>query len=209
MQAGHERSSESESLEERKRALRRWMVARRRALSRERAEAAGRSAAERLVALEEFQRARAVALYAALPDELPTRLLFDACGQTDATRLLPRCTAGGNLEFAPVECWEDLCPGRYGVLEPPVERAAVSLDSVDLVVIPGLAFDGAGRRLGRGHGYYDRVLASEAAKRLFRVGFAFAFQLVGRVPTGPLDRDMDAVVTDEETLRAAQKGASR
>lgn len=209
MGAGPGRSSESGSLEECKRALRLRMSARRRVFPRDSAAAAGRSAAELLELLEEFQRADAVALYAALRDELPTRPVFDACTRRGAMRLLPRCTAGGNLEFASVERWEDLRPGRYGVLEPPAERAAIPLERADLVVIPGVAFDRAGRRLGRGQGYYDRALSSGAARSPFRVGFAFAFQLMGRVPTGPLDRDVDAVVTDEEILRAAQKGTTR
>lgn len=202
-------SSESGGLEERKRALRRCMMARRRGVSRGSAEVAGRSAAEHLTALEEFRGARVVALYAALPDELPTQFAFEACTRMRAAALLPRCVAGCDLEFAPVTRWEELRPGRYGVLEPPAERAAVALDAVDLIVVPGVAFDRAGRRLGRGRGHYDRVLRSEAAGAPFRVGLAFAFQLVGRVPTGPLDRDVEIVVTDQGALRATQKGTGR
>jgi 5-formyltetrahydrofolate cyclo-ligase len=112
--------------------------------------------------------------------------------ERDGIALMPRCAAG-RLEFAPVERWEDLRPGRYGVLEPASE--ALVLGPADLVVVPGLAFDLAGHRLGRGAGYYDRTFAGRS-RRPRLVGFAHAFQLLDAVPHGAGDCAVDAVVTE-------------
>jgi len=190
------------------------MSALRRAVSAEAARTAGREAAARAVALPEFARAEAVALYAALPDELPTRPLFEAARGAGKTVLLPRLEAGGSLVFAAVERWEDLRPGRYGVLEPPPAgvrdwpgRAgspeAGSPEAGSLVVVPGLAFDREGRRLGRGGGHYDRAL--RAAPEVLRMGLAYAFQLVDSVPHGAGDERMDVVVSEREVCRTGRR----
>jgi 5-formyltetrahydrofolate cyclo-ligase len=101
-----------------------------------------------------------------------------------------------------VGTWEDLVPGRYGVLEPAPEREPIALSELQLVMVPGVAFDAEGRRLGRGGGYYDRTFPVGAAGPVL-VGLAFAFQLVEAVPAGPLDRRVDAVVTEQAIIRVA------
>jgi len=153
----------------------------------------------RLLAMPELAGLGRVVLYAALPDELPTRALHEALRRLRKPILFPRCRPDDLLEFARVEGWEDLEPGRYGVLEPTGPAQALAHD--DLVVVPGVAFDGAGRRLGRGGGFYDRTFppAWIPAPRL--VGVGYAFQRVPLVPAGPEDRRMDAVVTDREAWR--------
>jgi 5-formyltetrahydrofolate cyclo-ligase len=93
-------------------------------------------------------RAARVALYAATPDELPTRPLFEGLTATRTVRLLPRIR-GNALEFAAVERWDELRPGRYGVLEPPADRPRVALGPGDAVVVPGVAFDASLPLTGR------------------------------------------------------------
>ena len=93
-----------------------------------------------------------------------------------------------------MEVWDDLGPGRYGVPEPPTGAPVHELDSGDLAVLPGVAFDRRGRRLGRGRGYYDRTFRAAGGPLL--VGFAADFQVVEEVPTGPTDRPVDAIVTE-------------
>ena len=122
------------------------------------------AAAAILVAMPAFESARAVALYAALPEELSTRPIHRAAGEAGKRSLLPRTCEDGRLEFAEVPCWEDLRPGRYGVLEPPADALVLELSDVDLVVVPGVAFDRLGGRLGRGGGHYDCALAAARAR---------------------------------------------
>jgi 5-formyltetrahydrofolate cyclo-ligase len=194
----------SSELAEEKRRLRAEIGARRRKIAPPDARAAGRSAAARLLDDSRLVLAR-VALYAALPDEMPSRPLFEALADRGIPRLLPRMRPEGGLAFCPVERWEDLVTGGFGVLEPrgPAQR----LDPDDLVVVPGIAFDAAGRRLGRGGGHYDRSFPEvprAAGPRL--VGFAYETQLVDRVPCDSRDRAMDAIVTERRILWAAEGG---
>jgi 5-formyltetrahydrofolate cyclo-ligase len=80
--------------------------------------------------------------------------------------LLPRCGPGGTMTVHPVERLEELHPGAFGILEPGPEAETAELRQLDLILIPGLAFDAQGHRLGRGKGYYDRFLPLTGAKRL-------------------------------------------
>ena len=162
----------------------------------------GAEVARRLLDLYELSGAARVALYAALPGELPTVDLLAALRARGQATLFPRCTEAGRLEFAPAENFEELASGRYGVAEP--VGPAVRLDPRDAVVVPGLAFDVAGHRLGRGGGFYDRTFPVGDAGP-FLVGVGFAFQRLDDVPAGARDRGMDAVVTETESLRVTKE----
>lgn len=143
-----------------------------------------------------------MALYAALADELPSRPLFEAVRAAGKEALFPR-TDGDSLAFCAVATWEELVPGRYGVAEPSSRASPVVPGG--LVIVPSVAFDRAGHRLGRGGGYYDRAFASRRmAGWLVAVGYAF--QLVDEVPHAPHDRRMDAVVTDAGQWPAPEEG---
>jgi len=201
---------QGDPLELTKAALRERIAIGRRALPDERRSRAGSAIAGRLVRVPEFARAGTVGLFAALPDEPDTRPLFDQLRARGAAVHFPRCAAGRTLEWCRVDTWEDLCPGRYGVREPAPGLESTPNTWMELVLVPGVAFDRAGRRLGRGGGYYDRSFAdSRGGPVLF--GVAFAFQLVDEVPVGRLDRRVDAIVTEEAIIRVMgpDRGAGR
>lgn len=158
--------------------------------------------ARRAAASAEFAVARRIGLYAELPDEMPMQPLYEAIRAAGKTAFLPRVPAGlpQALRYHPVEAWEDLVSGRYGVRQPEVDPAGgLDVSLLDLVVVPGLLFDRAGRRLGRGGGYYDRTLG--VGRPSCCLGAAFSWQVVDRVPAGPLDQPMDAVVTEREWIQ--------
>lgn len=161
----------------------------------------------RLLAEPRFAAAPRVALYASLPDELPTRPLFEALARAERPRLLAR-VCGERLEFAPVERWEELRSGPFGVLEPPAAARAEALGEADAVLVPGVGFDRRGHRLGRGRGFYDRTFAARrGAPWLF--GFAYDFQVVDAIPHDSQDRAMDAIVTDRAIYWAdARRGGA-
>ena len=186
----------SAQLLESKRQLRRQMLRRRREVSSAEADRAAQAAAESLINSKPAKSARRIAVYAALPGELPSRPLFDAVVRKSGAVLLPRSVDLEGLEFFSVVRWEQLRPGRYGVLEPPVDAPATPLAAGDLVVVPGLAFDPKGNRLGHGKGYYDRAFASGTGESPTLVGFGYEFQVVDDVPHGDRDRQMDANVTE-------------
>jgi len=170
------------------------------------AERAALEAAARLTAMPEYALARRVALYVALPQELGTRALFDAVQRDGKTALLPRADAERRvLEFMAAARWEELELGRYGVREPPA-GTPVRLAPGDLVVVPGLAFDAAGHRLGRGGGWFDRTFPPGAQPGPLLIGYAFERQVAESVPSGPTDRCVDWIVTERATRRAGAPG---
>jgi 5-formyltetrahydrofolate cyclo-ligase len=193
-------------LADRKRRLRRELRQRLRALAPGTAAEAARRAAAHLAASPELGAARRVILYAALPDELPSRPLFDAALGAGRPAFLPRPGPRAILEVAPVARWEELRPGRYGVLEPPAAHPGSALAAGDLVLVPGLAFDRAGHRLGRGGGWWDRTLGAARGVELTTVGVGFAFQVLEVVPHGPGDQALDALLTEDGWRR---EGAGR
>jgi 5-formyltetrahydrofolate cyclo-ligase len=169
----------------------------------EMAEAAAHAAAARLVALPEYASARRVALYAALPNELGTRPLFAAVRGAGKAALFPRANPKRRvLEFIAAARWEELELGRYGVREPPA-GTSVLLEPGDLVVVPGLAFDAAGHRLGRGAGWFDRTLTRTDRLGPLLIGYAYERQVVESVPSGPTDRCVDWIVTEQAVRRAS------
>jgi 5-formyltetrahydrofolate cyclo-ligase len=92
-----------------------------------------------------------------------------------------------------------LGPGPLGALQPPPEAPAIAPDAVDLFVVPGLLFDRSGRRLGRGGGHFDRLLARARTDAL-RVGVCPSEALVDELPEDPWDVRMHRVVTEREVL---------
>lgn len=188
----------SSQIIESKRRLRQRMARLRNDVTRADSERAGQLATSALIDLELAKRAGQIALYAALPYELPTRRLFDAVIEKKGIALLPRTVDPLGLEFFAVERWEDLRPGVFGVLEPQADGPPVRLTPGDLVVVPGVAFDEDGYRLGHGKGYYDRTFAADLGDSPTLVGFGFEFQIVDEAPHDPRDRQMDAIVTDQK-----------
>jgi 5-formyltetrahydrofolate cyclo-ligase len=181
-----------------KRRLRRILSERRRAVPPdEAARAAGRIASQ-LLAEPAVRRARRVALYAALPGEVPSRPFFEALAAQRIPRLFPRVLPQHALAFAAVADWSELRPGRYGVLEPPAQAEVIRLEEGDLVLVPGVAFDRAGNRLGRGQGCYDRAFPASAPRPPLLIGVAYQIQIVAAVPHVETDRRMDAVVSERE-----------
>jgi 5-formyltetrahydrofolate cyclo-ligase len=155
--------------------------------------------------LPSYQQAEVIGIYAALPGEVETAGLLRELWARRKLVVLPRLEAGG-LRLCAFRKGEPLRTGRLGLREPGPDSAAVAADRVDLFVVPGLYFDRAGGRLGRGRGYYDRLLAS-ARRDAVRLGLCFSERLIPEVPVGPLDQPMDYVITERETIRGELRAA--
>jgi 5-formyltetrahydrofolate cyclo-ligase len=192
------------SLLEEKRTLRLTMRERRKALPA--AERARRSqkAAARLLALPELARAATVAGFSALPEELDPAAALAALRRRGALVALPRVTsASPRLRFHRAPEAADLLPGPFGILEPDAREPEIAAEALDVILVPGIAFDAQGRRLGFGGGYYDELAgAVRRGGRALLIGVGFDFQLVERCPSGETDAILDGVVTDARVIRA-------
>jgi 5-formyltetrahydrofolate cyclo-ligase len=161
-------------------------------------DARGARVVEQILALPEVRAATAVIGYVSIRSEVPTRPLLEALLRDRKTLLVPYVTEDGALQAAPVVTLDELEPGYRGIPEP---RARVPVDpaSADVVVVPGVAFDARGHRLGYGGGFYDGFL--KRCGRAIRIGLCFEVQLVESVPVADRDEPVHVVVTDERVLR--------
>ncbi len=148
-----------------------------------------------------FAEAKEILLYQALPDELPTRPFLEAL--LGKKRLALPVVSGDDLvllEYTGAECLKPVPP--FGVLEPQ-GTPAVNPESIRIALIPGVAFDDAGWRVGRGKGYYDRFLTQYS--HICRVGIAFPCQRYAAVPHEAHDIRMDYVFFDAKGCRTSNR----
>jgi len=181
---------------ESKESLRQQMRERRSSLAPEFREEAGAQIAGRLRSREEFRSSQNTALYWALPGEVPTQGLIGDLLQAGRKVFLPRL-GGPALEFAEVSQEADLIPGNYGIREPEGAIPSVPINQLDLILMPGLAFDGHGHRLGWGKGYYDRTLNGYTGRRW---ALAFDFQIFDEIPADDRDEGVDWVFTERRSI---------
>ena len=144
-------------------------------------------------------------LHAGLGAEVDTAELVRLAEAAGKRVAWPRLAAAGReMDFATCRATE-LVPGPARALQPPDDAPRVSVSEVDVVVVPGVAFDVRGGRLGRGRGHYDATLARLPA-RAWKVGLAFDAQIVDAVPSEPHDTPLDAIVTETRLHRREPAG---
>ncbi|MFD4222491.1 5-formyltetrahydrofolate cyclo-ligase [Streptomyces griseus] len=181
-----------------KNSLRRELLAARALLTKEDAVRIAAVLAAAALGLPELADARTVAAYVSVGREPGTRALLEALRGRGVRVLLPVLLPDNDLDWAAYEGPEHLLPAGRGLLEPDGPRLGPDavLDA-DTVLLPGLAVDGAGMRLGRGGGSYDRVLArlTAAGAHPALVVLLYDDEVVARVPSEPHDHPVDAVVT--------------
>lgn len=185
----------------RKAALRARMLTERRALSDTTRRAASAAIARHLPDVAELATADIVLAYAAFGAEVSLCAYLRAVLQAGRTLCLP-WVDGDRLQVGRVtDLDRDLAPGWRGVPEPRAgRRRPVDPATLDAAIVPGLAFDRRGHRLGYGGGHFDRLLAQVGASTVV-VGAAFDAQLVDAVPTETHDATVDAVVTESGIIR--------
>jgi 5-formyltetrahydrofolate cyclo-ligase len=182
---------------DRKAALRAATLAARRALRTGQRDAASRTIVERLLGLPELRDARVVLLYAALSEEADVGALVAPLHERDARTVFPR-VRGDRLELVAASDLRTLQLGYRGIQEP--VGPAVEPATIEAVLVPGVAFDPHGGRLGQGGGHYDRLLAA-LPEDTVRVGVCFACQVVPDVPREAHDLPVDVVVSDRAVYR--------
>ena len=189
----------------RKVALRRSVLAARRDLAHEQRQRGSRSAVDRLLRLPEVWRSSVVALYVAMPDEADPVHACTFLAERGIRALYPR-VRGERLELAEARDPRTLPTGFRGIPEP--TGPAIGPEVVDVLVLPGVAFDLDGGRLGHGGGHYDRLLPA-VPEDAVRIGLCFSCQVVPVVPREDHDQLVDIVVTDHAVHRTGARRGPR
>ncbi len=156
-----------------------------------------------------YRRAKRLLCYAAMGGEVQTRGILEKALSDGKRAFVPVVTDKEQRRMVAAEITDvekDLAHrGHHGIPHPlKLSSRRIALSSLDLILLPGVAFDRRGRRLGRGAGYFDRFLA-EAPARIPRVGLAFGFQVLKELPSEPHDQPVCAVITEKETINASVK----
>ena len=151
----------------------------------------------RLLLSDYYRRAATVALYAANNNEVETEVIFADALASGRRVLFPRVIREHNeLSLVPVNDCAELKRGAFNLLEPTgAEIVPVRELGLALICVPGVAFGRAGQRLGRGGGYYDRLLA-DVTPQAVTAGLAYSFQVLDRLPESPGDRRLNLIVTE-------------
>jgi 5-formyltetrahydrofolate cyclo-ligase len=194
--------------EEKKLVLRNAVITQRNALTRQQSLLFSRAIQARALQTPAYQASRSVALYSAMQNEVGTEEILKHALGSGRRVFYPRTAADGSGEFIGVTSEFDLCLGRDGIPEPKGTERLSEDDYGRLVIfVPGIAFDRTGNRLGRGRGWYDRILG-RLEDQATVVALAYEFQVVEEVPISHWDRKVHYIVTENNIIDCGAGSAS-
>ena len=194
----------SHRLKARKRAVRRAAIERRDLLSEGERAAKSERIVEHVLALPEVAAAGTVMAFWSFGSEVQTSALIERLHQAGTRVVLPR-VADGELATVAYRPGDPVAATSFGAMEP-LGVELVPAEEVDVVIVPGVAFDRRGGRVGYGGGFYDRLFARTPS--VPAVAVAFAVQLVDEVPQGRGDSLVDVIVTEDEVIRPGHEKRS-
>lgn len=199
--ANGETSPQDPVLEEKSR-LRRAFLEKRRNLPQSLRQCKSALILKVLLSEKVFSDASRVALYFPVNGEVDTREIFRKCVDLEKKVFFPK-TLGSDLVFLRTRNIEELAPGNFSIPEPPAEAERARNDEVDLVLVPGVAFDFSGNRIGYGKGFYDRFLKD--IPRQIRFGLAYRFQVLESVPSDKTDVKTGRIITEDGAIDCLAK----
>jgi 5-formyltetrahydrofolate cyclo-ligase len=186
-------------MRESKNSLRAAALAQRGLLSKAESLSRSRSIQAQVLQLPLYLMRRSVAVYSPIQNEVETGDIRDHALLTGKRVFYPRCTADKDLELVEIRSVNELGLGRFGILEPTGDRRLSRQGQEEMVVfVPGVAFDVRGNRLGRGKGWYDRLL--EKSGRATFVALAYDFQIVDAVPSEDWDQRVHYLITERRII---------
>ena len=194
------------NLEQQKEYVRSYFLKRRSRLSPNEIAENSRLIAENLGRLPFYIRAKRLGFYCPVRNEADTREVYRLSRDTGKEGYFPRVDGTG-LTFHRVSDLNNLKPGKFGIPEPDSTLPGIAPEELDLILVPGVAFDDSGLRIGYGKGYYDRLLAHIPRDR--RVALAYSFQIADALPSGETDIPMGIVVTESEIIYCRRKEGGR
>lgn len=175
--------------------LRQEMLAKRRALSAEERASMRRGLTERVLSLPQYRTAKKILAYLALPGEADLDDVIRAALADGKQVYVPVCLPERQMEAGQLMNMDDFVPGPFGLRDLPPGYLSTEPEELDLVLVPAVACDLSGARLGHGAGYYDRYLPKVAPGR--RIAVLWDFQIVPQVPEDSFDQKMGGFVTEK------------
>ena len=155
----------------------------------------------RVIATKEYQSSKSIGAYYPIGSEVKTFEIIKHSIDNKKDIGLPRVIDSTNIEFFKIieDSFEKIkfTKGKYGIFENTMSNTRI--DQMDLLIIPGIAFDLQGNRLGYGKGYYDRLLSSRKAKYI--IGLAYEDQLINEIPNNDHDIPVNIIITEKRTIR--------
>lgn len=177
--------------------IRKEILERRKRLSREEVERKSGIIHEKLLNSGEYKKAKRIVCYISMErsNEVETKTLVERFLKDGKLVFVPY-VENEKVDIAQISGMDDLEKGAFGILEPKKElRTQLDKSQIDLIIVPGLAFDKLGNRIGYGYGYYDEFLA---CTNCIKIGFAFSSDIIDIVPRDVWDVRVDKVITDSE-----------
>ena len=179
--------------------LRRAVLERNAALGKEEKHLSDKAIAERLAELSEYKNAKCAFVYIGVGDEVLTDRITEKLFASGCRVCVPFCHGKGIMNAVEISSKEELVPGKYNIPEPRDRTRVISPESLELVIVPGVAFGEDGSRLGRGGGYYDRFLKN--AENAVKIALCREINLKKTVPREEHDEFVDIIVTEKRVLR--------
>jgi 5-formyltetrahydrofolate cyclo-ligase len=157
-----------------------------------------RKVQEKLLSSNEYQNSKVVMAYVSLPTEVDTQEIIKETLERGKKLAVPSIdTVSQTMVATELTSIDDLAEGHFGIKEPKDGPAgAIKPEEIDLIVVPGRAFDKKNMRLGRGKGYYDKFLANKDLSSAKTIGLAFEFQVIDSLPSDPHDVPVYRVITE-------------
>jgi len=181
--------------------IRKELLRRRDCIPPEVRKAKNRMIRESLLSLDEFRHAGIIFFFASFRTEVDTAELIKASLSAGKRVVLPKVdTDNHELLLFEVRDFGELVPGYMGIPEPSFRETQMSINDVDLVIVPGAGFDALGNRIGYGGGYYDRLL-SGLQRRIPVIAPAYEEQIADALPAEPHDIRVDVIITDRQLIR--------
>jgi 5-formyltetrahydrofolate cyclo-ligase len=195
-------------IKQRKQALRAEAMAQRGSLTNAEAETWGRLIQGKVLRFSAYLRSQAVALYSPIQNEVETVAIRDHALTNGKTVYYPKLVGETALELVQIDSVEDFRRGRLGVLEPIGSQRLFENDqNLMTIVVPGVVFDSLGNRIGRGMGWYDRLLKS-VPRNVVTLGLAYEFQTVPEIPVDEWDERVNYVITERRIIDCTKSQSS-
>ncbi|MBI3840524.1 MAG: 5-formyltetrahydrofolate cyclo-ligase [Thaumarchaeota archaeon] len=184
--------------------LRQSALKSRRSLARESIRAQSAEVMTVLLGLPEYARAKTVASYSAKKDEVQTSGIIEQALSSGKNVLVPRVDlTSESLSFCEIHSLSELSPGSFGILEPRGSAPSRPLSESEVVLVPVVAWDEKGNRLGYGRGYFDKALKSRG--RSLAAGLALESQRFPTIPQDSDDERLDVIITERRIVRMEAK----